>query len=115
MARAGQLSDRVTFEAEQLTPDGGGGSALAWISVATVWGQFIPERGRERLEAGRLESAIAGVLRVRSSALMRTITAAHRVQIKSVPYQIRSFSNPDRRNRMIEMLVESGGDSGVAT
>ncbi|RMF11097.1 MAG: head-tail adaptor protein [Alphaproteobacteria bacterium] len=106
--RSGSLRDRVVFEAESLTPDGGGGNMRAWVAAVTTRGQFIPERGRERLETGRLEAALGGVLRVRSSAATRAITPEHRVTINGDVFQIRSVSNPDRRNKMIEMSVERG-------
>lgn len=115
MARAGALNKRVIFQLATEVADGGGGNALTWADALTVWGQFLPERGRERLEAGRLEASVAGLLRVRSSAASRAVTERYRVQIDSVPYQIRSISNPDQRNVMLEMLVERGGAAGVAT
>lgn len=106
--RAGQLNKRVTFQTATETSDGGGGGSTSWGGNVTVWGQFRPERGRERLEAGRLESAEAGVLTVRSSEATRAITSAYRVLIDSIPFNIRAVSNPDQRNKAIEMVVEKG-------
>ncbi len=104
-----RLRDRVTFEVETRTDDGGGGAELSWTVVATVWGDFAPERGRERVQAGRLESAVAGVLTVRSDMTTRAIAAeTHRVLIDSVAYQIRSITNPDRCNRYLELAIERG-------
>lgn len=105
---AGQLRDQVTFQRATRTADGAGGATLVWQNVRTVWGGFRPQRGRETLEAGRLESAVAGVLTVRSSPDTRDITAADRVQIDGASYQIRTITNPDRRNKMLEMVVERG-------
>lgn len=105
---AGKLRKRLTFERIGEVPDGGGGSVVGWSTLTTVWGSFMPERGRERLEAGRLESAVAGVVRVRSSVTARTITESDRVQINSVAYQIRSITNPDQRNKFLEMTIERG-------
>lgn len=105
---AGPLRDRVTFQREVRTTDAGGGAATIWQNDLTVWGGFRPERGRERLEAGRLESAVAGVLRVRSSTDTGAITAANRVLIRGEQYQIRTADNPDRKNQYIEFVVERG-------
>lgn len=105
---AGSLRKRLTFETEGETPDGGGGYVAGWSTIATVWGSFRPERGRERLEAGRLEGAVAGVVRVRSSATTRTITEKDRVTFGGDSYQIRSLTNPDQRNKFLEFLVEKG-------
>lgn len=105
--RAGDLNKRARFEALVRTSDGGGGYDELWQHLMTVWAQFSPERARERLQAGRLESAFAGVVRIRSSSMARTITQQHRVVIGGVTYDIKSVSNPDQRNDMIEMSVES--------
>lgn len=105
---AGRARDRVTFQVETQTDDGGGGYALAWVDALTVSGEYRPERGRERVEAGRLETSMAGTLRVRWSSESRAITTAHRVLIDGEAYQIRSIENEDRRNRDLVMVVERG-------
>lgn len=106
--RAGTLNKRVVFEVQQRAGDGGGGGIVTWTEFVTVWGGYSPQRGRERLEAGRLEGASSGVLRVRSSPDTRQVTTAYRVKIDDIPFNIRSIANPDQRNREIEMLVEMG-------
>jgi SPP1 family predicted phage head-tail adaptor len=111
---AGRLDRMVIFQAETQTSDGAGGYSLSWSTVLTAWAEFRPERGRERIEAGRLEAALGGVLRVRSSVASRAITEGNRVLIPPTgeaaedgeTYQIRSISDPDRQFR--EMTVEKG-------
>lgn len=115
MARIGSLRSRVTFQAASYAADGGGGSAVSWSDVVTVWGQFMPARGRERVNAGRLEDNDSGVLMVRSSSEVTGITTEHRVTVDGVAYNIRSITNPDRRSRFLEMVVDKGGDRGAAT
>lgn len=108
MARAGLMRDRITFQQEREEPIGGGGYELNWHTAATVWGQLAPERGSERVEAGRMEASVGAVLRVRYSADTAAITAGWRALIDGEPYNIRSVTQPDRRNRIIEMTVERG-------
>lgn len=108
MARAGQLNKRITFQSEIRTADGGGGFARSWGGDLTVWGQFVPERGSERLEAGRLEASLAGIVRVRHSSETAAIGESHRVLIDGEPFQIRSIANPDQRRRVLEFTVEKG-------
>tara|TARA_Y100000815_G_scaffold228067_1_gene216877 strand:- start:305 stop:646 length:342 start_codon:yes stop_codon:yes gene_type:complete len=110
MPGAGQLRDRVSFYRLTEADDGYGNVHSGWADdpFLTVWGAFQPERGRERLEAGRMESAVAGVLTVRSSADARAVTPADKVAVKGEDYAIRSITNPDRRNRFLEILVERG-------
>lgn len=99
----------VTFERFQGEPDGGGGvTNPTWTFLAKAWGAFYPERSRERIEAGRLESAVAGTIAVRSTNASRGVTAADRAVIGGVPYAIKGITNPDRRNKFLEMSVERG-------
>lgn len=104
--RAGRLRKRVTFQSESRSSDGGGGSAITWGNDLEVYGEFAPQKGREQLEAGRLEAALAGILRVRSSSETRAIDETWTVVIGSDRYQIRSIINPDQKNDMLEMTVE---------
>lgn len=106
---AGELRDRIAFQRLQAEADGGGGTLdPEWVDLINCRGAFFPERSRERLEAGRLESAVAGTLKVRSSATTRGVTAADRALINGTVYAIRAITNPDRRNRYLEMTVERG-------
>lgn len=106
--RAGQMRDRVTFQEAQEVSDGGGGYDVTWSPVATVWGSFIPERGSERVQAGRIENPVSGVLRIRYSSDVSGIDETYRALIDGVVYNIRSVTQPDRRQRAIEMIIERG-------
>ena len=109
--RAGRLNKLVTFQRESTSDDGGGGQVVTWVNITglvRISASFTPERGRERLEAGRLESAVAGVLRMRSFTLARTITEKDRVMIDDIPHIIRAIVNPDGRNEQLEMTIERG-------
>lgn len=108
MPRAGALNKRVTFQKEITSDDGGGGTSIDWVTQFTLWGSLLPERGRERLAADRVQAEVAGVLRVRMLTQAKTVTTAWRAVIDSVPYQIRSITNPDQRGKYLEMVVERG-------
>lgn len=105
---AGQLRDRITFQREAISDEGGGGGPTVWSNVCTVWGGLRLEKGRERIEAGRLDSVVAGVLTVRDSGVMRAITVRDRAVIRGVVWNIRSNENEDRHLRMRAMVVERG-------
>lgn len=107
--RAGDLNKRARFEALIPESDGAGGFREIWAAVITVWAQFSPERARERIQQGRIADNSAGVLRIRSSIATRGITQVHRVVLDDVTYNIRSIANPDQRNDMIEMSIETDG------
>lgn len=108
---AGQLRDRVSIQRKQEISDGAGGTTFDWDNITglgSIRGAFMPERGRERLENDRLQSSVAGTLKIRSSAASRGITAEDRAVINGVEYRIHAVTNPDRRNRFVEMSVERG-------
>ena len=112
MAPAGRYDRRVSLQAPAGTADGAGGFAgPLWRDVVTVWGAFRPEAGHERVSAGRIESPAAGVLRVRSSNLVRDVTAGWRVLIDGEAYDMHSVIDRGRRAREKEMTVgRSGAD-----
>lgn len=105
---AGGMRSRVAFERIVTVPDGAGGQSAGWGVVYRCRGQYRPERGRERIEAGRMEAAMAGVLRVRSCSQARDLTESDRVLIDGIVFQIRAISNPDGRNKHLELSVERG-------
>lgn len=106
---AGRLRDRAAFQRELLEEDIFGNETRGnWGPLVTVWAQFTPERSWERIEGGRLEAAVAGTLRLRSTPQTRDVTEADRVVVDEVLYNIRGITNPDRRNRWLEITVERG-------
>lgn len=107
---AGPMRDRVAFHRLNATADDYGNPTSGYAATAFLerWGAFRPERGRERLQAGRLEAAVAGVLTVRSDSGTRGVTEADKAVIGGADYQIRSITNPDRRGRFLEMTLERG-------
>lgn len=109
MSGAGQLRDPVQFQRLDTTTDTlGNMSAGTWADLWKDAGELRLEKGRERVTAGRLEGASAGVLRVRSSTQTRAVTTEDSVVINSVRYNIRSNDPLDRQQAWLEMVVESG-------
>lgn len=107
--KAGSLNKRARFQSLVSTPDGMGGSTIGWADYVTVWAQLSPERARERIQQGRIADNQAGVLRVRSSTATRLINGKYRVIVDGVTYNVRSHSNPDQSNDMLEFIVETDG------
>lgn len=106
--KARRLRTRVRFEKPVPMVDEIGNAYDGWALVLTRWGDLIPQRGREQVEAGRLESSLAGTLQIRWDTDAAQIDASHRVIIESVPYQIISVLDPDMHRRTVEMVVERG-------
>jgi SPP1 family predicted phage head-tail adaptor len=74
---AGRLSERIRFEQESRTSDGGGGASVVWTAVATRWAAVEPLKGREQLEAMQLEASNLYRVTIRNDGLV--ITAAMRL------------------------------------
>jgi SPP1 family predicted phage head-tail adaptor len=106
--RAGRLRNRCEFQRPVVETSPTGNQRKGWESFMKVWGDLLPQRGREQIEAGRLESQVPGTLQIRFSSVAAQIDASYRVTIGGEPYQIRSVMDPDMRRRIIEMVVERG-------
>lgn len=110
---AGPKRLRVAIQARSDTPDGAGGVVSSWATVATRWGELRVERASERIAGGRVEAPSVGVVVVRSDSVTRTITAAHRLLIGSAVWEITATpTNPDQRNRDIEIPAVAGVPTG---
>lgn len=105
---AGPLNQRVAFTRPTRTDDGAGGVDIASVLQFTVWGQLIPERGKEALEAGRVQSSSMATIRVRSSSLTRQIDTDWTAVIAGASYQIRSIANIDQRREYLDLVAELG-------
>lgn len=112
-AGVGALRHRLVIEAEGPAGDGGGGQgADPWanaIRVATVWGQIVPltgpRTGAETSRAARLEARVTHRITLRWRP---GILARHRIRFGDRVFNIRSVTNRDERNRVLEILAEEG-------
>ncbi len=112
---AGNLEQRVRFERQTPGADDGYGNILpsSWTPLFTCWASFNPEKGREIVEAGRLEATMRGVLRVRRSTDSRGVTSADRVVFVQGRYngkvmQIRGTPIDAIDGASIEFVLEQG-------
>lgn len=113
MARAGAMRDQVTLERETDTGalDAYGNPAgLAWTALGTRWGDLREQKGREALAAGRLEGTALATLRLRSEALVQSLTSADRVVARGHVWAITSapiWATP--QGDILEVTLERGG------
>ena len=104
----GALRHRLTIEAANPADDGAGGQTDPWASpivVATVWGRVEPLRGRERLQAGRLEARHSHRITLRYRA---DVGAGQRVRFGTRLFNVRAVANRGERNRWLELLCDEG-------
>ena len=86
--RLGALRHRVTIEAPVRTPDDGGGAAITWQAVASVWAEIQPRSGREVFESDQLGGRVTHDVRMRFrdgvTAKMRIFCAGRLLDIRHV-------------------------------
>lgn len=106
--RIGEFRSRVTLQRESRVADGGGGFANVWTDLAaspTVWARIDPLRGREVLQALKLQSPVTHRVTLRYRA---DVTAGMRLTVAGRAFNIRAAINLDERGRWLELLCEEG-------
>lgn len=112
MARAGKFRERAVFERRAAAgrDDYGNPAPAGWQPLGRIWADLRETPGREAIAAGRVEAKATGTLRVRASAVARSILAQDRVTVRGAVWVI--LSAPvwaDQRGAVLEMTVERGG------
>ena len=103
----GSMRERVACQQETSVADGGGGYALTWQTVATVWARVRPLSGREVAARGAMESATTYEVTVRKRADV-ALTTGWRLLWGSLPLNIRAVRNMDERGEFLTLDCEAG-------
>ncbi len=105
----GSLRHRVTIECNDGAIDAGGGQALSWTQVATVWARIDQISGSPSLSTGRAvdTASVEVTIRTRSD-----VSAGMRLTHKTTIYRIESVSDPDLRGRWL--LLSCRAERGAA-
>lgn len=100
MVRAGRLDEPITIQALTIGADSMGAPTETWTTVsgAPTWAQYIPVRGMERIEAGKLEAVSPVKLRIRRWS---SLTTRHRVLHGSKTYRILGIEDNQRDGDMV--------------
>jgi len=101
MRAIGRLRHRLTLEAAARTPDGGGGAAETWTTVAEVWGQIRPTGGSEAFDADALAGRISHEITLR---YRDGVTPAMRFAHGSRRFEIAAVIDVDERRRWLKCL-----------
>lgn len=105
MSIVGAMRNVLSLQQESRVADTGGGAALSWTTIATLWASVEPLRGSETVQAEKLTGVITHKIIVRDEI---TITAAMRFLWGSRIFNIRSIRNVGERGRFLEILAEEG-------
>jgi SPP1 family predicted phage head-tail adaptor len=91
------LRDRLTLEEAVRTPDGGGGTAVTWQTVAELWAFVRPISGEERLLHDQISGRLTHEVWIRYRA---GVLPAMRFSQGSRVYEIVAVVEAERRRRL---------------
>jgi SPP1 family predicted phage head-tail adaptor len=94
---------RLTIEHPVEVHNAQGGATITWQPLITVWARIDARSGRERQDAGRLESAADTKITIRWRG---TVDARMRFTGDARIFDIRSTFDPDGRRRDLVCLCE---------
>jgi len=108
LMRARRLRTRLQFyrPVEDVSPTGN--VELGWALHCECWAEFIPTRGRELMEAGRLEPQVPATVRIRFNDTTKQITAAFRAGQAGPEMAVVSVIAPDQHDRTVELILMTG-------
>ncbi len=102
----GRLRHRLTLQTATATPDGAGGSTLAWNAVATVSAEIVPLKAAERA-VGEGEGDLTLhriVIRKRGD-----VAPGDRFVLGARAFQIKSVTDVQEDGRFLVCLCEEEG------
>ena len=108
MAR-GRYHHILTIQSKEATQDEWGGDIFDWTTIATVWGNAVPLRGRE-LVAASAEYAETTV-RFYTNYLANVVPEM-RVVGAGIPFDIVSVININGLGQELEIMARSGTNEG---
>jgi len=105
MIYSGRLDTVVSFKSLTPSTDGMGAPGGSWATMSSVptRAEYIPMRGLEQVEAGKLESRMVFKLRIRRSD---SITPAVRVVVRGVTAKITGIEDAGRNGMDMVLWCE---------
>jgi len=102
----GKADQSITIQAVTISKDSAGAMTKSWsdVSGAPIWAEYIPLRGIERIEAGRVSEKTQFKLRVRRYA---SLTTENRVVHNSKNYDIVNIEDNHRDGDMVLFCREA--------
>ena len=101
----GKLDQVIEIQSVTRTTDGMGDSSEVWAAVSNSpkRAEYIPVRGLERIEAGKLESATIFKLRIRRFS---TMSSAYRITHSGNTYRVTGIEDFHRDGDMVLHCAE---------
>ena len=107
------LSTELVLEAPQRISDSGGGVAINWTEVGTVWAELESVGARETISGGRESARVTHKITVRSAPpeSPRRPQPECRFRAGSRVFAIRGVSEADARRQYLTCWAEEGAFS----
>jgi SPP1 family predicted phage head-tail adaptor len=102
----GWLRHRVTVESAAGAPDGAGGEALAWDSLATLWAHIEPAEAGKEIVAGHLSGVVTHRLTFRWRG---DLAGGMRVAWRGRIFRVLAVHDPDESRRFLVLLTREEG------
>jgi hypothetical protein len=109
------MNKLATFQRDTGATGVGGSKTRNWTplpGLERVPIEYRPQRGRERVNAGRLENSTVAYITIQDCAAVRALSPSDIIvvheQTGDVPHRIYSLENPDQRSRDVEIVAEKG-------
>lgn len=112
--RSGRLRQRVRVERPVSTQSASGAETIVWALVLIVWAQVTPStvRSRERLAGDMYLAEMDATISMRWHPLLDDFNATWRVVRKNRVYNVIDVVNVEERDREIQVMCQSGANSG---
>lgn len=99
--QAGLLRDRITIQVRSTTDDAAGEPALIWATFAAVWANATDMTGREYIAGQAITNVVTTTIIIRYRA---GVTAAMRVVMRGVTYNIQAVIEPENKRREMHLM-----------
>lgn len=99
----GRLRHRVTIESAAGSPDGAGGEAVTWDSLATLWARVAPATGDERIAGGHVGGVVTHTITMR---FRPDVAGGMRIVYRGRVFRVLVAFDPDEMQRYTTAKVE---------
>lgn len=86
--RASKLDRRITLKQQSGELDEYGQKIDTWTDIATVWAEFIPDKGGEKAASGEVRASTSDKFRIRYSSVISNINPTWRLIFQGREYEI---------------------------
>ncbi len=106
MLQSARLKDYVTIQQPQEGKDDVGGTKVIWVTLAQVWAEIRPLRGRQFFDAFQTQTELSHKITIRHrtdvSAKMRVMFGTRTFTIEAPPI------DPQERHQYLELMCAEG-------